>query len=374
MDVAQPAEIALDGLDGPVRRIIGLYFGEVREFLTYQEIADFLAGDLLGLPHVGPLRAERAKAAVRDLVERPAPDPEPFGPASLRDLWRRRMLPAEAARHLGLTERAVRVGVDQAAHHDENAARLVEAWRWVERAEAGESLVSIGDSVGKSREWVRQRLAGFGVNVRALARQRNAAAAPGVDDSAQQGLEVLVRARPGTAAEEWCAELGLDEATFDRLVQPVDHLVLRPVSDDEHDRLQRRRDACIESIRIAAAHHTPLTASAYGRLVADGLAPGPGPQTVAIVFGSWATGCAIAGVATGEAPRDDYGRAHDDADLDRIVLDYLVDPTHHGTTEGYSTWAASRSDAPSLAQVRARRFGSWQEACRRALILARSRP
>jgi hypothetical protein len=111
----------------------------------------------------------------------------------------------------------------------------------------------------------------------------------------------------------------------------------------------------------------------YWSLVSRGLIDAPGPQTVAIRFGSWRRACELAQVNYVESIRSKYESNWTEEEMLLHVIEFLKNRTFGRGIENYDAWRIeTMNNAPSGALVRTS-FGSWLEAKNLALVLMREK-
>ncbi|MEY2959881.1 MAG: hypothetical protein RLZZ01_2449 [Actinomycetota bacterium] len=383
--------VQIGDLSAAVLHIIARYFRGMRHSLSIDEAHQLLEADLCAMPYVGPVRAKRVRQAVLERLPASSgdhrTDDDEFAErwvlgldesvvmidqalaGEMRRIRREHLLPAAAADVFGVSVDEARARVEGRAGVDGNAARVLRAWAIVDLVEEGMTLRAISDRFGVTSEGIRKMLAAYGVNVRAAKARRLRCERE--DRRARTAtVESFVRAHPGITMSELGHVLDLDIDDLVGLARGVRHLVLSPVDEDELTRLADRRAGIIDSLHRAGNLVSPLTGEAFDALVTDGTVPGPGRQIAIIVFGSWVAACEAAGVTPGDTIRPTYDRRWTDDEIDRALVEYLAAPDSPGTGDGYEQWASGR-DVPSGPLVRSRSFGSWKEATRRALLVAR---
>lgn len=358
----------------PVRRVIALVLGTCPATMTPEQIQLVMTTDLVALKTVGSGRAGATIAAISSALNgwRPPTGPAAPAPMNVRSIARQirdeHLSPPASAERLGIPEQQLRAMITESS--DSIARSTTRRWSIYDHAMAGASLRDIGEAFGVSSERVRQVLQSYGLNVRVLRAQHRRRAAEALERRCQE-IAGFVRAFPGVTEDEIAKVLELDDAELAELTSGVRHLILRPVDNNELSRLDQRRRQVIAALRAAAAIESPLSGPRFDALVNEGRVPGPGRQTVMILFGTWNAGCDAAGVEHLEPARNDYERAWSEADIIAAVATYLCDPHVSGSADGYESWARER-EVPSAALVRNRFQGSWTEACRHALVETRT--
>jgi hypothetical protein len=344
--------------------------GQCPDGLTPGELRGIVTTDLKSLQSFGELRERIALDSIIEELQRIATGLE----RSERDtdgmadvIHREGLLPEVAAQRFGLTESEIRTRI--ATGIDRSSARVASVWTYYDLARKGRSLASIGEEFGISRERVRQLLARYGVSTIQLRKGLTRRTAQAEEERRNRVTE-FVRLYPGVTDDEICHMLEVDRAHVQEYTRSVRHLILQPADASEQVRLAQRKDMLIASLRAAAQYQSPLSGARYEELVQAGLVPGPGRQTVFIVFGSWIAGCEAAGIAHLDAVRSEYERNWDDSDILLLVSSFLLDERFHGTAAEFETFS-KENNGPSMALLRNRFAGSWAEPCRQALIRLR---
>lgn len=348
------------------RRVLG----QCPEELTPEELRGIVTTDLKSLQSFGGSRARIALDSITDELQRIVTGLERSGrdtDGMAAAIHRKGLLPEVAAQRFGLTESDIRTRI--ATGIDRSSARVAGAWTYYDLAREGRTLGSIGEEFGISSERVRQLLARYGVSTIQLRKGLTRCTAQAEEEQRNRVTE-FVRLYPGVTDDEICHILDLDATVMQDLTRAVRHLILQPVDATEQARLAQRKDTLIASLMAAAQYQSPLSGARYEELVQAGIVPGPGRQTVFIVFGSWIAGCEAAGIEHLDAIRSEYERNWDDSDMLLLVSSFLLDERFHGTAAEFETFS-KENDGPSMALLRNRFAGSWAEPCRQALIRLR---
>jgi AraC-like DNA-binding protein len=238
------------------------------------------------------------------------------------------------------------------ASRDEEVGRL--------RAE-GLTLQAIADTIGVTRERVRQILTASGQDVTQeyLSQMRREERR----EDARQHMEQLVAAfRTGRSIRDVAGELGI---AGDAAVEVVDAAVT-PADRAERGRNSRRassgptyaEDDLIAAVRRVADEVGRVPSSNdYGRLAGRlGL---PSLPTLTNRLGGWSAAVRWAGMVPNQSRRS-YKRTWGERAC-WMALEALVDELgQFPTVDHYDALAASREDLPSLATVR-NRLGRWSE-------------
>lgn len=216
----------------------------------------------------------------------------------------------------------------------------------LEKRESGHTLQAIGDSVGLTREMIRQILVSKGGPTKSEVKKN-------VELRVQEAIVAAFNAKKVIEAKELAAELGVKPSVITKaLGKKAKNLIKGP---KDHKKYFSDQDL-LEILRGAKEQvDGPLTTNKYQKLE---IAP-----TVAVFisrFGSWKEACKLAGVESGVAVRDNYKRAHTQEDMLAFVASYLADPRTNGSADGYEEWQRKVDGAPSLSLIR-QRLGKWND-------------
>ena len=216
----------------------------------------------------------------------------------------------------------------------------------VEKREEGHTLQTIADSLGLTREMIRQIIAANeGPTARTVRRDREA----------KKRLEAAaVLKKLGTVDVEKIADfIGENPARARELLGKQAKKL--PKGRRNFEQLFSDQDL-LDILRQAAEKvDGPLSVAKYQKLKIQ--------PTVAIFikrFGTWNKACELAGVEHGVAVRNNYKRAHSEEDMLAFVASYLADPRTNGSATGYEEWQRKVEGAPSLSLIR-QRVGTWNE-------------
>lgn len=252
----------------------------------------------------------------------------------------------------------------------------------------GETLRQVGDSIGVTRERIRQRLKRVGVSrqkIRQLeATQRTERKKLDSELHRMQLplVEDFVRKHPGCFEHEIASHFGMPTSNIPKLVTNVSWLVLKS-QDVEGKRvsdlpsiLEARRKS-IAALKTAATFCFPVTGVEYDSLLRQGMMAGPSRMRVIQVFGSWKAACAEAGVECGVGVLAIGQTANwTTTELVESVAAFLVDETFRGASYQYDEWRDKHNhnnDIPSFGTVRKRLGPSWRDVRRQALLSLRHR-
>lgn len=239
----------------------------------------------------------------------------------------------------------------------------------VARYVRGETLQTIGDSYGLTRERVRQILRRDGRVGAADARSaRQADEAERIRRLRTRALEFL-RAREPLTRRQAARRLDVDVSDLvEALGDDGPRLLLRPPSNEEQD---FTHEDCIEAVQqvAEALGRTSVAADDYDNYRARH--PGR-PSSVRLIqrFGSWNQLCAEAGLDLNPG-RGTYSRRWSQDDLAGFVADYLATPGNRGVYAEYDELAPSRGWASG--QTVRNSFGSWNAAKSAALLRGNGR-
>jgi hypothetical protein len=224
-----------------------------------------------------------------------------------------------------------------------------------EMALAGETLQSIGLTVGVTRERVRQILAKrYGITGEDMLALRRSLRA---DRLARDGATVKawVSTNPGRTLNEAALATGVPVDRIRKALSRQDvRAAFAPVRPSHQPRFTD--EAILDAIRAAALEHgDPLSHTRYDRYAADhGM---PTSCRITQRFGSWSAACAAAGVGVFTRNRT-YTRRWTPGQMVDAVVDYLASPASTGSFADYDAWSRTRPDMPSSGTVR-NQFGSW---------------
>lgn len=233
----------------------------------------------------------------------------------------------------------------------------------------GRTLDEIGKEFGVTRERVRQLMIKYGGPDSTSVRQAQTERVQSEEQVRGRVVSSTVRDVLSSSGPMSLAEVasttGIEAAEVARhWPAELTHLRLWGTNGAES---RWSDDKIMDAIREAAVYEFPLTANAYGRLLAVGQIQGPSVPRIGQRYGSWTAACEAAGVTAGRAVRNNYESRWSDNDLAEIVRQYLLDPDVPNSANRFDAWKrVNVPDGPSFQTVR-NRFGSWTEAKRRAL-------
>ena len=184
-------------------------------------------------------------------------------------------------------------------------------------------------------------------------------------------IDKLVRnylnSAPGASYSEIASELLLDISQIQNSIQPqTAKFILTETSENSVESLFSD-DAILEALKLAEAFESPISARRYRELVELGFVIGPGPQTVAIRFGSWKKACELAEVSYYEAVRSNYDTQWHESEMLLYVIDFLINKSFGRGIVSYDAWRIeTMSNAPSGAHLR-KHFDTWSNTKNKAL-------
>lgn len=216
----------------------------------------------------------------------------------------------------------------------------------VTKRQEGHTLQMIADSLGLTREMIRQIIA---------ANQGPTAGTVRKNREAKKRLEaVAVFKELGTVDVGKIADF-IDEnpaRVRDLLGKQAKKL---PTGRKNFEKLFSDQELLNILKQAASQVEGPLTAKKYQKLNIQ--------PTVAVFvgrFGTWNNACEVAEVEHGLAVRNNYKRAHSEEDMLAFVASYLADPRTNGSAQGYEEWQRKVDGAPSLTLIR-QRVGRWND-------------
>jgi lambda repressor-like predicted transcriptional regulator len=183
----------------------------------------------------------------------------------------------------------------------------------------------------------------------------------------------LLETSPGMTMNELANNLNLSIDELKNSLQPQTTKFIWGESKLNPKPSKYSEEDILEGLRMAEAFESPISAPMYWSLVSRGLIDAPGPQTVAIRFGSWRRACELAQVNYVESIRSKYESNWTEEEMLLHVIEFLKNRTFGRGIENYDAWRIeTMNNAPSGALVRTS-FGSWLEAKNLALVLMREK-
>lgn len=259
---------------------------------------------------------------------------------------------------------------------DESIARQISM---LESRVSGQTLATIGNRFGVTRERVRQVLERAysrvsmnpifeGKSLSTLLDERKKTEHDLGVELIESKIRNYLNVNPGTKYEDLAqileieldtvkSHIGYQESKF--VFQEQGSSTIDPEFSDEF---------IIGAIRMAAAIRSPLSAPMYENLVERGLVKGPKSQTIAKRFGTWSNACLHAGVMFVHSVRGEYTRTWNEEEILKFLIDFLKNKEFGVGILEYDGWRSKyRTEAPSSAHIR-NIFGSWVDAKNNALL------
>lgn len=231
---------------------------------------------------------------------------------------------------------------------------------------AGETLDSIGEKFGVTRERVRQIITKYGgEEFKSLQSERE-----DMENSQKmirtQEIRTFIHQHPGITYEELVDEFKVSkELIVSQLTKFETKLILgsRKIWNGEK---KWSDEAVLQALRDAQVYFFPLTTSAYEKLVSLGEVKGPSVPLINQRFKTWKQACIAAGVEFVES-QTHYSIMWTRDELVEVLGKFLVDPSTLGSVADYETWRSKSLDrVPSTALIR-NVVGGWPAACDEAL-------
>lgn len=253
---------------------------------------------------------------------------------------------------------------------------------------AGETLQSVGTTLGVSRERIRQRLKRVGVSLRDQQRLNAADRCTRDKHAAQERarltpiVECFVRAHPGCCDHEIAAAQSISVSMVHILIRNVACLVLREADIDAVGRVNlpatlKARRSALYALKLAGTYCFPVTGAEYDKLLRGGFIKGPSRMRIVQVFGTWKSACDEAGVECGLASLPPGRNAAFTAtEIIESVCAFLEDHEYQGASYQYEQWRArhnTQGDIPCFGTVRKTLGPSWKHVRHKALRALRQR-
>jgi transposase len=242
----------------------------------------------------------------------------------------------------------------------------------VRRYEAGETLQQIADTVGRSRERIRQIINESGHSPKALRKASR-------DQETQRteeligAIEAWIECHKGCTPDEIKKQFSLEWDEVSGIIGVrARQLVLdrAEVTQENVGQLKWTYQQIVEALQEASRHRSPLTKTAYDDLVHSGTVKGPSGARIIHIHGAWSAACAIAEVECGEPLRSEYTRKWTTIELVEAVQQFISE-SESLSVEAYDQWRAQGTGIPSSVLIRVK-LGTWTDIRRRALELLRS--
>ncbi len=181
-------------------------------------------------------------------------------------------------------------------------------------------------------------------------------------------VRVILNSKPGTTYLEIAQELKTSVEEVRESIHPQTSKFIWTEAPKNVNSSQYSDEAILEALKFAEAFESPISAPMYRHLVERGLVNGPGPQTVAIRFGSWKRACELAEVTHNESVRRTYEKQWTRSEMLESVIQFLLNETYGKGIQSYDAWRIeTMSNAPSGAHVR-KYFDTWIDTKNLALM------
>jgi hypothetical protein len=181
----------------------------------------------------------------------------------------------------------------------------------------------------------------------------------------------FLNSNPGATYSEISEALGIGEEILRKSLQPQTTKFIWIEARENMNESQFSDEAILEALKFAEAFESPVSSPMYRDLVERGLINGPGPQTVALRFGSWKKACELAEVSYNESVRSSYEKQWTENELLESVIEFLLNKSFGKGIQSYDEWRIeTMNNAPSGAHVR-KFFDTWIDAKNKALLYMR---
>jgi hypothetical protein len=250
-----------------------------------------------------------------------------------------------------------------------------------QRALRGETLRTIANAFGVTRERIRQRLRRVGIRTSDVKKAKRAARERTLRALRPQ-VETYVRTHPGCFLYEVIEATAAPADCVEEAMRDVSWLVLNE-SDADLDQVAdlpsvvESKARGVVALRNASTFCFPLTRNAYDDLIRKKLVAGPSGVRIMQLFGTWRTACDVAGVESGKegvAQGQTSTWTYDEV-LEQVG-DFFLAAGYQGTTVQYEDWRANANDnhdIPSSGTVRNVLGHSWAQVRHRVLFALRRR-
>jgi hypothetical protein len=179
---------------------------------------------------------------------------------------------------------------------------------------------------------------------------------------------IFLNSNPGATYLEISKALGVEEEVLRKSLHPQTTKFIWTEARENMNESQFSDEAILEALKLAEVFESPVSAPMYRDLVERGLVNGPGPQTVALRFGSWKKACERAEVSYNESVRTSYDKQWTENELLESVIEFLRNKSFGKGIQSYDEWRIeTMNNAPSGAHVR-KYFDTWIDAKNKALI------
>ena len=191
-------------------------------------------------------------------------------------------------------------------------------------------------------------------------------------DSIDSRVRIFLNSKPGATYLEISQELGISDEDLRQCLQPQTTKFIWTEARENVNQSPFSDQAILEALRLAEAFESPISAPVYRELVERGLVNGPGPQTVALRFGSWKRACEVAEVTYNESVRTSYEKQWTEHEMLESVIEFLLNKAYGKGIQSYDEWRIeTMSNAPSGAHVR-KHFDTWIDTKNKALMYMRN--
>ena len=250
-----------------------------------------------------------------------------------------------------------------------------------QKALSGETLRTIANAFGVTRERIRQRLRRVGIRTLDVRKAKHAARTRTLVALRPQ-VEAYVRRHPGCFLYEVIDATSAPADCVEEAARDVSWLVITD-SEAELDHVAdlpsvvESKARAVAALRSASTFCFPLTNKSYEDLIRKKLVAGPSGIRIMQLFGTWRTACDAAGVECGKegvAPGQTSTWTYDEV-LERVG-DFFLAAGYQGTTVQYEEWRTSANDnhdIPSFGTVRNFLGHSWAQVRHRVLFALRRR-
>lgn len=190
-------------------------------------------------------------------------------------------------------------------------------------------------------------------------------------DAIDSRVRNFLNAKPGATYLELSEELHIPVSELRESLQPQTTKFIWTEPSENVNQSQFSDESILEALKLAEAFESPISAPRYRELVERGLVNGPGPQTVALRFGSWKRACELAEVTYNESVRTSYEKQWTEQEMLESVIEFLLNKSYGKGIQSYDEWRIeTMNNAPSGAHVR-KYFDTWIDTKNKALLYMR---
>lgn len=242
----------------------------------------------------------------------------------------------------------------------------------VSRYASGETLQQIANSIGRSRERIRQIITENGHSPKALrkaTRDRELQRNRTLGDTVEAWIENHKGCTQNEVEQEFsCTWMEISGNIGTRARQ----LVFDPDQSavEQNFSAQWTNEQAVNALQEASKHCTPLTKTAYDKLRQNGSVFGPSGSKIVHIYGAWTVACEAADVQCGATLRNHYTSRWSMHELIEAVKLFMCE-SESLSVEAYERWRASRTGLPSSVLLRAK-LGTWTDIRKRVLQLFRN--